>query len=146
MNIVIKNPREIEQMRLAGKLAAEILEKVADFVRPGVTTGEVDKFAAGLMAEAGCKSAFLGYSVGGLKFPGNICISLNEEIIHGIGSSRRIQYGDIVSLDVGIIRQGWVGDNATTVAVGIVAPEVQALLDATEESLYGAIQLIREGR
>ena len=142
MNIVLKNPREIEQMRLAGRLAAEILEQTADFVRPGVTTGEVDRYAAELMKEAGCKSAFLGYR----KFPGHICISVNEEVIHGIGGSRRIQYGDIVSLDIGIVRQGWVGDNATTVAVGIIAPEVQALLDATEESLYHAIGFLREGR
>lgn len=142
MNIVLKNPREIEQMRLAGRLAAEILDKVADHIRPGITTGEVDRYAADLMKEAGCKSAFLGYR----KFPGNICISVNEEVIHGIGGPRRIQYGDIVSLDIGIVRQGWVGDNATTVAVGIIAPEVQALLDATEESLYHAISFIREGR
>lgn len=142
MNIVLKNPREIEQMRLAGRLAAEILDKVADHIRPGITTGEVDRYAADLMKEAGCKSAFLGYR----KFPGHICISVNEEVIHGIGGPRRIQYGDIVSLDIGIVRQGWVGDNATTVAVGIIAPEVQALLDATEESLYHAIQFIREGR
>lgn len=142
MKIIIKNAREIEQMRLAGRLAAEILEKTADFVRPGVTTGEVDRYAAELMRESGCKSAFLGYR----KFPGNICISVNEEVIHGIGGARRVQYGDIVKLDIGIFRQGWVGDNATTVAVGIIAPEVQALLDATEESLYEAIQFAREGQ
>ncbi len=142
MSIVIKNPREIEQMRLAGHLAAQILEEVAEYVRPGVTTGEVDQFAADLMRENGCKSAFLGYR----QFPGNICISLNEEVIHGIGGQRRVQYGDVVKLDIGIFRQGWVGDNATTVAVGIIAPEVQALLDATEESLYHAISFVREGR
>lgn len=141
MKIVLKNPREIEQMRLAGRLAAEILDKVADFVRPGITTGEVDRYAADLMKESGCKSAFLGYK----KFPGHICISVNEEVIHGIGGPRRIQYGDIVSLDIGIFRQGWVGDNTTTVPVGIIAPEVQHLLDATEESLYQAISLAREG-
>ncbi len=142
MSIVIKNSREIEQMRLAGRLAGQILEQVADFVRPGITTGEVDQYAAHLMAENGAKSAFLGYR----SFPGNICISVNEEVIHGIGGQRRVQYGDIVKLDIGIFRQGWVGDNATTVAVGIIAPEVQRLLDATEESLYAAISLVREGR
>ncbi len=141
MSIVIKNAREIEQMRLAGKLAGEILDQVADYVRPGVTTGDVDQFAAQLMHDTGCKSAFLGYR----GFPGHICISVNEEVIHGIGGQRRVQYGDIVKLDIGIFRDGWVGDNATTVAVGIVPPEIQKLMAATEESLYKAIALVREG-
>ncbi len=141
MSIVIKNARDIEQMRLAGRLAGEILDQVADFLRPGVTTGEVDQFAAQLMVDAGCKSAFLGYR----GFPGHICISVNEEVIHGIGGQRRIQYGDIIKLDIGIFRNGWVGDNATTVPIGIITPELQKLLAATEESLYKAIALVREG-
>ena len=74
--------------------------------------------AADFMAEAGVKSAFLGYRLGHRVFPGNICISLNDEIVHGIGSQRRIQYGDIVKLDIGVIQDGWVGDTATTVPVG----------------------------
>ncbi len=139
--IPIKTAREIDMMRLAGRLAGQILDQIADFVRPGVTTGEVDQYAAQLFREAGCKSAFLGYK----GFPGHICISVNEEIIHGIGGQRRVQYGDIVKLDVGIFREGWVGDNATTVAVGLVAPDVQRLLTATEDALYHAIPFAREG-
>ena len=105
-HIPIKSPREIEKMRRAGQAASEILEKVGDFIRPGVLTREVDAYAAELIAEAGCTSAFLGYR----KFPGNICISVNEEVVHGIGGARAIQYGDIVKLDIGVFKDGWVGD------------------------------------
>ncbi len=117
-NIPIKSPREIEKMRQAGRAASEILEKVGEFLRPGVMTREVDQYAAELIAAAGCTSAFLGYR----NFPGNICISVNEEVVHGIGGARRVQYGDIVKLDIGVFKDGWVGDTAKTVAVGIISP------------------------
>jgi methionyl aminopeptidase len=110
-------------------------------IAPGVTTGEVDHRASQLMSEAGVKSAFLGYK----KFPGHICIGLNEEVVHGIGGSRPIAYGDIVKMDVGIIRDGWIGDNATSVAVGIIAPETERLLTVTERILRGAVELARPG-
>ncbi len=116
-NIPIKSPREIEKMRQAGQAASEILEKVGEFLRPGVMTREVDQYAAELIAAAGCKSAFLGYR----GFPGNICISINEQVVHGIGGARRIQYGDIVKLDIGVFKDGWVGDTAKTVPVGIIS-------------------------
>src|SRR5437868_4700054 len=118
--IPIKNATEIEKMRQACRTASNILDRVRDLVRPGVTTKEVDEAAADFMGEAHVKSAFLGYRLGHRVFPGNICISLNDEVVHGIGSQRRIQYGDIVKLDIGIIEDGWVGDNATTVPVGLV--------------------------
>jgi len=140
--IPIKRGPEIEQMRKAGETAASILRELVALVAPGRTTGEIDHAAARLMAEAGVKSAFHGYK----KFPGHICISLNEEVVHGIGGTRRIQYGDIVKMDVGIIRDGWIGDNATTVLVGIVSPEVERLCTATEQILNGAVQLVRAGR
>ena len=140
-NIPIKSPREVERMRRAGQAASEILERVGDFIRPGVMTREVDRFAAELIAAAGCKSAFLGYR----GFPGNICISVNEEVVHGIGGARRIQYGDIVKLDIGVFKDGWVGDTAKTVPVGIISPAVQKLLQVTEEALERAIPLAREG-
>ena len=141
-SIPIKSPREIEKMRSAGRVASEILETVSNFIRPGVSTREVDQYAADLIAAAGCKSAFLGYR----KFPGNICISVNEEVVHGIGGPRRVQYGDIVKLDVGVFKDGWVGDTAKTVPVGIVSPEVQRLLHVTEEALELCIPLAREGK
>jgi methionyl aminopeptidase len=140
--IPIKNEKEIEKMRLACKTASEILERTSLLVRPGITTGEVDQAAADFMAEAGVKSAFLGYR----KFPGNICISVNEEVVHGIGGPRKIQYGDIVKLDIGVVRDGWVGDTATTVPVGMIAAETQRLLLVTENTLRLAIPYATEGR
>ena len=142
MSIPIKNEREIEKMRLACRAASEVLDRVAGLVRPGITTGEVDQAAAEFMAELGCKSAFLGYR----GFPGNICISLNEEVVHGIGGPRRIQYGDIVKLDIGVVKDGWVGDTATTVPVGIVDEKVQRLLAVTESTLELAITYVQAGR
>jgi methionyl aminopeptidase len=142
MSIPIKNEREIEKMRLACRAASEVLDRTSGLIRPGITTGEVDQAAADFMAELGCKSAFLGYR----GFPGNICISLNEEVVHGIGGHRRIQYGDIVKLDIGVIKDGWVGDTATTVPVGIIDEKVQRLLAVTEATLAQAITFVRAGR
>jgi methionyl aminopeptidase len=139
--IPIKRPHEIEKMRRAGEAAAEILNELATLVAPGVTTGEIDHAASQLMSEAGVRSAFLGYR----KFPGHICISLNEEVVHGIGGSRKIAYGDVVKMDVGINKDGWIGDTATSVPVGIIEPETEKLLMVTEEILQGAVQLARPG-
>src|SRR3954470_17916159 len=118
-------------MRAACKTASSILERVCTHVRPGVTTKEVDQAAADYMADEGVKSAFLGYR----GFPGNICFSVNEEGVRGIGGPRRIQYGDIVKLDIGVIKSGWVGDTATTVPVGVIDEKTARLLRITEEVL-----------
>lgn len=139
--IVIKRPHEIECMRRAGEAAAEILNELTTRVAPGITTGEIDHAASQLMSEAGVRSAFLGYR----KFPGHICISVNEEVVHGIGGPRRIAYGDVVKMDVGIIRDGWIGDTATSVPVGIIDPDVEKLLTVTEQILNGAVALARPG-
>src|SRR6266446_7897961 len=130
--IPIKNAKEIEKMRQACRTASDILYRFSDFVRPVITTKEVDEAAADFMGEAGVKSAFLGYRLGHRVFPGTICISLNDEVVHGIGSQRRIQYGEIVKLDIAVIRDGWEGDNATTVPVGIIDERTDQLLRATE--------------
>jgi methionyl aminopeptidase len=143
--IPIKSAREVEKMRNACRTASEILDKVSELVRPGISTKEVDEAAAAFMQEANVKSAFLGYRLGHRVFPGNICISLNDEVIHGIGSQRRIQYGDIVKLDIGIIQDGWVGDNATTVPVGIVDDRSERLLRTTEAALARAIAVAYAG-
>ncbi len=143
--IPIKNAKEIEKMRQACRTASEILERVSDLVRPGISTKEIDQAAADLMQEAGVKSAFLGYRLGHRVFPGNICISLNDEIVHGIGSQRRIQYGDIVKLDIGVIENGWVGDTATTVPVGMIDERTEKLLRVTENALKRAISTASEG-
>src|SRR5206468_7151039 len=141
--IPIKSPKEVDKMRQSCRTASEILERVVDLVRPGISTKEVDRAAADLMAEAGVQSAFLGYRLGHRVFPGNICISLNDEVVHGIGSQRRIQYGDIVKLDIGIIQGGWVGDNATTVPAGVIDERADQLLRVTENALARAIGVAR---
>jgi len=142
MSIPIKTEREAERMRQSCRAASEVLEKVSALLRPGITTGEIDQAAADYISELDCKSAFLGYR----GFPGNICISLNEEVVHGIGGPRRIQYGDIVKLDIGVVKNGWVGDTATTVPVGIIDEKVQRLLMVTENTLELAIQHAHAGR
>ena len=143
--IPIKSGKEIEKMRRACRTASEILDRVSELVRPGITTKEVDQAAADFMEEANVKSAFLGYRLGHRVFPGNICISLNDEIVHGIGSQRRIQYGDIVKLDIGVVQDGWVGDTATTVPVGVIDDRTEKLLRVTEKALARAIAAAFEG-
>ena len=142
--IPIKSGKEIERMRQACRTASDILERVSELVRPGITTKEVDQAAADFMSDAGVQSAFLGYRLGHRVFPGNICISLNDEIVHGIGSQRRIQYGDIVKLDIGVIENGWVGDTAYTVPVGMIDERTERLLRVTESALRRAIPFARE--
>src|SRR5437588_8329487 len=122
--IPIKSAKEAEKMRQSCRVASDILERVIELIRPGITTKEVDEAAAEMMTEAGVKSAFLGYRLGHRVYPGNICISLNDEVIHGIASQRRIQYGDIVKLDIGVIRAGWVGATPTRVPCGLAAERV----------------------
>ena len=143
--IPIKSAKEIEKMRIACRTASDVLDRVSEVVRPGISTKEVDEAAADFIQEAGVKSAFLGYRLGHRVFPGNICISLNDEIVHGIGSQRRIQYGDIVKLDIGVIQDGWVGDTATTIAVGMIDDRVEQLMRVTENALALAIRVAIEG-
>src|SRR6202030_2786013 len=145
MSIPIKNAKEIENMRRACRSASDILDRVSEWIRPGITTKEVDEAAADFMNDAHVKSAFLGYRLGHRVFPGNICISLNDEIVHGIGSQRRIQYGDIVKLDIGVIQDGWVGDTAFTVPVGMIDERTERLLRVTEVALRRAIETMHEG-
>lgn len=139
--IPIKSPKEIERMRRACRVASEILHTVAGLVEPGRTTAELNAAAGKLIRECGGKSAFLGYK----GYPGEICVSVNEEVVHGIPGDRRVQYGDVVSLDVGVILDGFVGDNATTVAVGLVKPRTAKLLETTERALMAAIAQARAG-
>lgn len=139
--IPIKSPKDIERMRVAGQLASEVLQGMAKFAKAGMTTKELDLHAAELMRERDCVSAFLGYR----GFPAYTCISVNEEIVHGIGGERVIQPGDVLSVDVGIVKSGFIGDNATTVAIGDISLETKRLLAVTEQSLYEAIAQVRAG-
>ena len=140
--IPIKNEREIDKMRIAGEIAAQVLDKLENLVTPGMTTGDIDDACAQFIAEAGAKSAFLGYR----KFPGNLCISVNEEVVHGIGGERRLAYGDILKLDVGVMKDGWIGDTATTIRLGVVAPATDRLVEDTARILRDVIPHVTEGR
>lgn len=144
--IPIKSAKEIEKMRQACRTASDILERLSELLQPGISTKEVDDAAADLMSQAGVKSAFLGYRLGHRVFPGHICISLNDEIIHGIGSQRRIQYGDIVKLDIGVVEDGFIGDTASTLPVGMVEPRTEELLQVAETALRRAIEEAHEGQ
>jgi methionyl aminopeptidase len=141
--IILKNERDLEAMRPACGIARAVLNEAAGFVRPGMTTREVDQFAASRIKEYGARSAFLGYR----KYPCNICISVNDEVVHGLAGPRQLRFGDIVSLDVGVFYRGFVGDNATTVAVGGCGVEAQRLMDVTEGALAeGVAQAVSGNR
>jgi methionyl aminopeptidase len=133
--IVLKNERDIEAMRASGAVAAAVLDEVAAFIQPGLTTREVDEYASVRIKAHGAKSAFLGYR----KYPCHVCLSVNEEVVHGLAGDRRLQFGDIVSLDVGVVYHGFIGDNARTVAVGGCDVLSQKLIDVTERALYEGI-------
>lgn len=133
--IKLKKPHEIEQMRPSCQLAATVLHQVASRCAPGVTTQELDDYAAELITAAGAKSAFLGYR----GYPAQICTSVNDEVVHGIPNHRKLEMGDVVSIDVGVELDGWIGDNARTVAIGVQDPDVLQLLEVTRQSLEAGI-------
>jgi len=133
--IILKNERDLEAMRPACAVAGTVLEEIAAFVQPGLTTKDVDEFAASRIKHYGAKSAFLGYR----KYPCQICISVNDQVVHGLAGSRTMRFGDIVSLDVGVIYNGFIGDTARTVAVGGCDVLAQRLMDVTEKALHEGI-------
>ena len=137
--ISLKTERDLERMRPACRVAREVLEEVSAFVQPGQTTRAIDEFAAECIRKRQAQSAFLGYQVGHRKYPSHLCISVNEQVVHGLGTERRVEFGDIVSLDVGVTYRGYIGDNAATVPVGGCNPAAQRLLDVTEQALYEGI-------
>ncbi len=144
--IPIKNTAEIAKMREACEVAATVLYKLTLEVAPGVTTYDLDQAGKRFIAELGATSACYNYRNGSQVYPGHICISVNDEVVHGIGIMKRsIQPGDAVSLDVVIEYNGYIGDNATTVTVGPTDPDVQHLLDVTRDSLDYAIGFAKEG-
>jgi methionyl aminopeptidase len=140
--ILIKSERDLELMRPACKVARRILEEVSDFIAPGVTTRQIDDFAATRIKHYAARSAFLGYR----KYPCNICISVNEEVVHGLASDRQLRFGDIVSLDVGVVYNGFIGDTAKTVSVGGCGVEAQRLMDVSEQALYQGIAQAKSGK
>ncbi len=139
--IIVKTPGEIEKMRVSGRKAAQVRDEVAAMVAPGVTTGELSDFAGKRIRELGGESAFLGYR----GYPGQICVSVNDEVVHGIPGPREIAIGDVVSIDVGVCCDGYIGDTATTVMVGVTDREVIHLVKVTEQALYAGIAEVRAG-
>jgi len=140
--IVCRSAAELDQMRQAGRLVGEVLAELAAAVAPGVTTADLDALAEKRIAQAGATPAFKGYH----GYPGTICASINEEVIHGIPSGRRIlREGDIISIDVGASLDGYFGDSAVTLPVGQVSEHAAKLLRVTEEALYKAIERARPG-
>jgi len=137
--IIIKSERDLEVMRPACQVAQQVLNDVSAFIQPGITTREVDDFAAERIRHYGARSAFLGYRVGGLKFPCHTCISVNDQVVHGLAGNRRLAFGDLVSVDVGVFYNGFVGDNARSIPVGGCDVRAQKLLDVTEAALYQGI-------
>lgn len=144
--ISLKSPREIEIMRRANLIVAEVLQELKRRIAPGVTTLELDAVAEEITLKRNAVPAFKGYSVGGRVFPRSLCVSVNEEIVHGIPSNRALKEGDIVGLDYGVIYEGFYGDSAVTVGVGKISEEAERLMKVTERSLYDGINQLHEGR
>lgn len=143
MAIMIKTPQEIEKMRRSGQVVREVLEHVRKLVKPGASTQDLENAAAAKMEELGAKPAFKGYR----GYPCVLCTSVNEEVVHGIPSAKRVlKDGDIVSIDTGVIIDGYYGDSATTIAVGGKVPErTKKLLEVTEASLRRGIEAVKPG-
>jgi methionyl aminopeptidase len=144
--IEIKTPDQLAVMRQAGLVVARALAAITDAAAPGVTTGELDSIARDVLADHGATSSFLGYKAhGAVPYPGVICASVNDEVVHGIPGERALVDGDLLSVDFGAIVDGWNGDAAVSILVGEVAPESVALSRVTEASLWAGLAQARAG-
>jgi len=141
MKIPLKNAAELDAMRVSCRMTASVLGQVAAAIQPGVTTGELDALARRLIAGMNAKPSFLGYR----GYPGAMCISINDEVIHGIPGRRVVLPGDVVSLDVGVYYNGFHGDCATTVTAGVTDPDVIRLVETTRRALDAAVAAVRPG-
>ena len=142
MSVSVKSNREIELMREAGKILGTVLNELSKEIKPGMTTHRIDQLGEEMIRSYGCIPSFLGY--GG--FPASICVSVNEEVVHGIPSRKRILHeGDIVSMDAGVIYKGYHSDAARTVGVGEISKEAQQLIEVTKQSFFTGIQFAKEG-
>jgi methionyl aminopeptidase len=139
--IVCRSAAELRRLRDANQLVGRVLDQIREAVKPGATTAALDALAEREIRAAGAVPAFKGYK----GYPATICASVNEQVVHGIPSSRALREGDIISIDLGALLDGFYGDSAITVAVGRIAPEAAALLRVTEESLWKAIEAVRPG-
>ncbi len=142
MSVTIKSAREIELMREAGRLLAEVHEELAAFIKPGISTKDIDKLGEKLIRDRGCTPNFLNYH----GYPASVCVSVNDEVVHGIPTKHRIlQEGDIVSLDAGLIYKGYHSDAARTHAVGNISKEAQQLIDVTRQSFFEGMKYAKAG-
>jgi methionyl aminopeptidase len=139
--IILKSREEIEKIRKSNRIAAQILEKLREIIAPGITTADLDRVAEEMAGRNSARPAFKGYR----GYPASLCTSVNSEVVHGIPSARELREGDIVSLDFGILFEGYYGDSALTVPVKEVSPEGMRLIRVTEESLYRGIEQARAG-
>lgn len=139
--IVTKNQREIELMREAGRVVALVHDHLKDFIKPGITTKEIDTYCEKIIRDAGCTPSFLKL----YGFPSSVCTSINEVVVHGIPSNTKLKEGDIISVDVGACYKGYHGDSAWTYAVGKVSEEAAHLMKVTEESLYAGLAQVKPG-
>jgi len=145
--ITLKSAAKINKMHRAGQVVAEVLERMREWVAPGVTTAELDRLAEEVIRQHDAVPSFLGYPPGSAHpFPASICSSINEELVHGIPGPRALQEGDIISIDVGCILDGYHGDAALTLPVGKISREAHRLLEITEQALYVGIAAATEGR
>ena len=136
--VMVKSKRELEQMRSAGKINAKALAAAVAKIEPGITTAEINAAAAAVLKQYGAEPAFVGVP-GAYPFPAETTISINDELVHGIPGKRRLEEGDIVSIDCGTVFEGFVGDSALTVGVGDISVDAQKLIDVTRESLFAGI-------
>jgi methionyl aminopeptidase len=144
--ITIKSDDEVRIMREAGRIVGQVLQILARETKPGIQTRELDKIVRREYKKRGAEMTFLGYPPGSPNpFPATVCISVNDELVHGIPGDRVIEEGDIVSIDLGATYRGFVGDSALTIAVGEVPPETQKLIDVTRESLWRGIRAAKPG-
>ena len=142
MAVSIKSEREIELMRQAGKILAKVHEELGQAIKPGISTWEINQLGEKLIRQYDCIPNFLNYH----GYPASVCVSVNEEVVHGIPSEERIlQEGDIVSLDAGLIYKGYHSDAARTWAVGEVSAEAKRLMEVTEQSFYEGIKFAKAG-
>lgn len=148
MSIILKSKGDVEKMRAAGRVVRRVLNRCEEFIKPGVTTGAIDEECHRVFTDAGAKGLFKNYPTykPGEGFPGNVCISVNDCVVHGIGDNRVIEDGDIVGIDCGVQLDGWCGDAATTVLVGNVNAKTKRLCEITQHVLKLAVENIKPGR
>ncbi|HAP66381.1 MAG TPA: type I methionyl aminopeptidase [Nitrospinae bacterium] len=139
--IILKSRHEIEKMKISNRIVVEVLEEIKKKIRVGVATIELDRLAESVILKKGGTPAFKGYR----GYPNSLCISINEQVVHGIPSNRRLKDGDLVSIDLGVYHDGYYGDAAITVGAGEITPEAKRLLDATQKALYIGIEKARAG-